>query len=685
MRTFPNIQDHRARRSQRPLSILLAVTVAVCSGTTTRADQGGSAAGTIANDRAATLESAASRLAADVEFLSSDALGGRGVGTPGIEEAADFIADRFGDIGLDTDLFNGTARQPVRVQAAIRIDPDQENSANLTLSSERDARDLELGRDFNPLSVGSSGRAAGPVLFAGYGITAHDRDYDDFAGFDLRGHIVMVIRKEPESWRRGARPSQYAYFSTKMANAAAHGAAGLIVVNDRSTLADQQEQRLAELIERVEAFPDVSGDQLRDPNTADAARRQVRLAAEQIRAADAAYEQNLDMPIGVQESGRAVSRVQVPAISITRSLANELLAAAGQPNLDQLEQQIADDGRPRTRLLEGVQFEFTTGLTDGNVDSYNVLGVLPGVGELADETVVVGAHYDHVGMGGFGSLAPGTIAVHNGADDNASGTAGLLEIARRLATDPPAGPRRRILFAAFTGEESGLIGSRKYVRSPRFPLESTVAMINLDMVGRLKANELTVFGTGTSPGFDALVEEHNQTAGFDLEKQETGNGPSDHQSFYDSQIPVLHFFTGLHNDYHRPGDDFGKINVTGLARITDMVSGIVAALATEQPAPTYLATSGSSVIRYQSRPYLGISTEDIETGVEVTRVVDGSPAESAGIVAGDVVTGIAETDVQTLADLRRVLSQHTPGDTVQVEINRDGSTQRLDVRLGSNR
>ena len=207
----------------------------------------------------------------------------------------------------------------------------------------------------------------------------------------------------------------------------------------------------------------------------------------------------------------------------------------------------------------------------------NVVGVLAGEGPLADETIVVGAHYDHVGFGGPGSLAPWTHEVHNGADDNASGTAALIEVAERLATSEK-GPRRRVVFIAFTAEERGLIGSAYYCRNPRFALEKTVAMINMDMVGRLVDDKLIVYGTGTAAEFDHLMDTTAARLKFEITKHEGGFGPSDHASFYAQKIPVLHLFTGNHNDYHRPSDDVEKLNVPGMRRVVDFVADVLGSI-----------------------------------------------------------------------------------------------------------
>jgi Zn-dependent M28 family amino/carboxypeptidase len=216
----------------------------------------------------------------------------------------------------------------------------------------------------------------------------------------------------------------------------------------------------------------------------------------------------------------------------------------------------------------------------------NVLALLEGDGPRADETLIIGAHYDHVGMGGAGSLAPWTRAIHNGADDNASGVVSLLEIARQLAAQPQP-PKRRIVFIAFTAEEIGLLGSQHYVRDPRYPLSQTVAMLNLDMVGRLGDQALTVQGLDTAAEFDEWFEAIATKNELSFSRKRGGNGPSDHATFYGQKIPVMHFFSGLHRDYHRPTDDVDKIDLVGMRRISDVVIDMAIKIANADERPTF--------------------------------------------------------------------------------------------------
>ncbi len=325
----------------------------------------------------------------------------------------------------------------------------------------------------------------------------------------------------------------------------------------------------------------------------------------------------------------------------------------------------------------------------------NVIGLLPGRDPvLRNEAVIVGAHYDHLGLGGFGSLDPdSTGKVHNGADDNASGSAMLIRIAERLAADPPA---RTVIFIAFSGEELGLLGSAYYVKQPIYPLATTLAMINLDMVGRLRQKRLIVFGSRTAREFPALLDSLNWHAGFDLHAQGDGYGPSDQSSFYAAGRPVLHFFTDLHEDYHRTTDDWPKINVEGFGQVTAFVTGLVTALA-NRPGPLTPVTAAGAAPEATGAPptsgpapqgygaYLGTVPDmtDSPGGVRLLGVRGGSPAELAGLRGDDIITRIGNMNVPDLQAMTDALRSHQPGDTVDIVVRRGNDVTTLRATLGS--
>jgi hypothetical protein len=325
----------------------------------------------------------------------------------------------------------------------------------------------------------------------------------------------------------------------------------------------------------------------------------------------------------------------------------------------------------------------------GDLNGKNVIGILPGRDPvLRNETVIVGAHYDHLGLGGFGALDPDSAGrVHNGADDNASGTAALFAIAERLRAAPPA---RTVVFIAFSGEELGLLGSDYYVKHPLYPLSATEIMINLDMVGRLKNDKLIVYGTGTATEIPALLDSLNWYAKFDLRPQPEGYGPSDQTSFYAAKIPVLHFFTDLHGDYHRSSDDWDKINAQGLVRVADFAAAVATAMGNRPTRLTFVdvpppAPKAGAAATGGYGAYLG-TVPDMASGetggVRITGVSKGSPAELGGMMGGDMITKIGDFDVPDLAGMTDALRNYKPGDKVVVIVVRDGKEMALDVTLG---
>ena len=325
--------------------------------------------------------------------------------------------------------------------------------------------------------------------------------------------------------------------------------------------------------------------------------------------------------------------------------------------------------------------------TLGGAPTRNVIAVLPGTSPtLRGEVVVIGAHYDHLGMGGFGALDPdSTGRVHNGADDNASGTAALLEIGRLLAGRRPA---RTIVLVAFSGEELGTLGSSFFVQHPiPQPIDSLYAMLNLDMVGRMRSARLLALGAATAKEFPALLDSLNSPPRFDLRASGDGWGPSDHAVFFATRRPVLHFFTDLHDDYHRSTDDWDKLNVSGIAQVAQFVADLGWTLAnrpgplTFVDAPRPQATGGGGS-GYGA--YLGTIPDMSGSpgGVRITGVRAGSPAEQAGLKAGDIITAIGSKQVANLFDMTEALRSHQAGDTVVIVTKRDGAERRLTAVLG---
>ena len=576
------------------------------------------------------------RMRSDLAYLASDELSGRDVGSEGIAKAGEFIAKRFSELGLETDKFDGGPFQEFAIPGPAALGESAKNV--LAFTGAEGVPEMKLTENYCPLSLGSSGKFDSEVVFVGFGITAPEYNYDDYAGLDVEGKVVIVLRREPQqndpnSKFNGTQNSEYAYFTAKELNASLHKVAALIMVNDSQTAEGR------------------GGDQI----------------------------------MRTSEAGAALARTKVPTIFCSRSIIDPLVKKATGKSLKELQAEIDSTGAPKSAVLTGIKATGEVEIASKDIIARNVVGFLPGKGSLAEEYVVVGAHYDHVGMGGVGSLAPGTVAVHNGADDNGSGTTTLLEVARYLSKDQSPN-RRGIIFIAFSGEERGLLGSKHYVRSPRWPLEKTVTMVNMDMVGRLNEGAITVYGTGTAEGFDSLMDKLNEASKFRMDKQPAGFGPSDHSSFYEFDIPVFHFFTGLHNDYHRPSDDADKVNVEGMREIADMVDRLVVDLATRPERPKLLKISDvADVGRANARPRvtLGIQMDTNSEAVLVQEVAAGSGAANAGVMPGDKITKIGDTVVANAREMRRALSSKKPGDTIEVTVQRGSEEVKLQVKLGS--
>jgi hypothetical protein len=340
-------------------------------------------------------------------------------------------------------------------------------------------------------------------------------------------------------------------------------------------------------------------------------------------------------------------------------------------SLKEIETAIDSDFKPRSGPLKGWTANVETHVARPMIPVKNVIAVLEGHGPLAKEIVVVGAHYDHLGYGGPGSLAKGSKAIHHGADDNASGTTSVMELARRFAERKDR-QGRKLVFMTFSAEERGLLGSRFYCKEPLFPLADTVAMVNIDMVGRLPKNDkLIVQGLDTSKSFEPLVEKLNKP-GFTFSKTKGGNGPSDHSSFYDKKIPVLFFWTGTHSDYHRPTDTAERINLDGMKKIVDYVDTVVAELASVPDRPQYIAVKGGAAVGAPKGPRLGVTPnyESEKDGVLIDGVSGGGAAETAGLKAGDRIVEIAGKTVSSVETYMVIMSQQKVGQAIEISIIR---------------
>jgi Zn-dependent M28 family amino/carboxypeptidase len=379
-----------------------------------------------------------------------------------------------------------------------------------------------------------------------------------------------------------------------------------------------------------------------------------------------------------------------------------VIAGGAIKSVADIETLIDKDLTPRSFEIKGWKADAEVAVNRDEYKVKNVVGVLDGAGPLADETIVLGAHYDHVGFGNYGSLggAAGRGKIHFGADDNASGTTGLIELARRYGAMKDR-QGRRMVFIAFSAEELGLYGSVHYCKAPLYPLEKTAAMINMDMIGRskpvpadwlgvFKQDRLVVYGTGTGDGFNELVDKANAKVEFKLSRLASGTGPSDHDSFYRKKVPVLFLYTGTHGEYHRPTDVPEKINVPAMKKVADFVQVLADDLTTREARPKYQETKGGwtdptdprAVPTRPKGPTLGIRPGNYEAedgGLLVDGVTPGGPAEKGGIKDGDVIVEIGGKPVKNIGGYMSAMSAQKAGTPTEVVVMRKGQKVTLKV------
>jgi aminopeptidase YwaD len=588
------------------------------------------------------------RLQQIIAYLASDALDGRRTGTPGANDAAHYIAGEFSLMGLRPGMqMAGPARTRGEIRARYLqpfpyISNVELGKNNLiAFDPEKGVADLTgftVGKDWMPLGFSSNGGAQGAAtVFAGYGISSAELKYDDYALSNVKDKLAIVFEGTPDGDNPHGQFAQAGQIRFKAAAARAAGARALLIIAGEEKLSDDRLSRLA-------------------------------------------YD-------NAGEAG-------IPIALISRQMASRVLG-----DVAALEK-IADARASNRRSNTGRNLSVLVDIIRRESPSFNVVGILPGSDpKLKNEAIVIGAHYDHLGHGGEGSLAPREGEIHHGADDNASGVAGLLELARMFSAQKP---RRTIVFIAFSGEEEGLIGSSYYVNHPVVPLANTVAMINMDMIGRMSQKKLIVGGMGTAQEWRSMVEQENPaqllkvaamptparendgstTRTFVLTLNEDGYGPSDHSSFYAKQVPVLFFWTGTHNDYHKPSDTADKINYEGEARIISFILNVIRDIDKSDKRPTYTVAKSESQGRSVGfRVYLGTipNYADSNDGLKLDGVRDDSPAAKAGLKAGDKIVKMAGRDVKNVYDYTYALGEMKAGQEYEVELIRDGQRMMLKI------
>ncbi|MEW4561346.1 M28 family peptidase [Bremerella sp. JC770] len=645
-----------------------------------------------AQDSAATADAATKTeaLKQTLGYLASDELKGRGIGSPGLEEASRFVAQQLEAIGLKTDLVNGSPFQEFDVNVSSEMGPKEKNVLKLVSGDE--TKTLELGKDFTPLAVGGSNQFDAPLVFVGYGISAPKLEYDEYADLDVKGKIVVILRKEPQqnnphSVFDGTKASQHALFSRKISNAYQKGAAGVIFINDaagleliRGHVKAAFDTAVADLVKLQQEY---AAEEKHSPEEMEAYLEDVTKLGKKIAEYGEQLEEGMDEVIPLTGAGSESSRLTFPVMFAKRSAFEPLIEAQFGKSLGAIEVGIDHTLKPVVGPLGDWKAVGETDIVRETATIRNVIGLIEAPNATSDEVIIIGAHYDHLGLGGSNSLAPLTHEIHNGADDNASGTTALLEVTRRLAAKKDQ-LRHRVLVIAFTGEEEGLLGSAHYVKEPVIPIDKTLMMFNMDMVGRLDENKLIAMGSGTAEMFEPLLDRLNEKHQFELTKDPGGFGPSDHSSFYAKQLPVLALFTGTHNDYHRPSDDADKINYEGMARIIDYAVDFLLAIDKADDRPKYVAVETKQPeMRGGSRPYFG-SIPDftvVGKGYGIQGASPGSPAADAGIKGGDILVDLGGNRIGGLEDFDAALRKFKAGDKVEVVVMRDGKEVKLTVTL----
>ena len=624
----------------------------------------------------------AERLRTHVTYLASDKLEGRRTGTTGAMEAMVYIGKEFSRLKLKpvTPFGSGNAPSPGYLQlfpyvSGIELGKRNELMFSFTpnLNSKPVRRTsanqtgLRVGEDWMPLGISNNGRVENAsAVLVGYGLTVSELKYDDYAGANAAGRIAIAFAGTPDGDNPHGQFANYDNVRWKAVAARNAGAKALIVIASESNFKDDRLARLRY---------DNSGGDAGLPVVAVS-----RKAAESLLSADSSLLVEVEKRLKAKNASSDEQTPKLPVNTILITLEIDL-----------------------AHRKEG---------------GANVIGILEGTDPtLKSEAIVIGAHYDHLGLGGAGSLAVKEGEIHHGADDNASGVAGVLELARIFAAQPL---RRSLVFMAFSGEEEGLLGSNYYVNHPFVPLANTIAMINMDMIGRMKNKTLTIGGIGTAEEWRLLVENANLLQGitvtssagsqnssaagagvpivvaangqavvtsdpakqFNLTLNSDGYGPSDHSSFYLKQIPVLFFWTGTHEDYHKPSDTADKINYEDEARILGVIARIVRDVDSSEKRPTYTVAKTEATGRSTGfRVYLGTIPNygDSNEGLLLDGVRDDSPAAKAGLKAGDRIVKLAGRDVRNVYDYTHALGEMKAGQEYEVEIVRGG--ERLTIRL----
>ena len=556
-------------------------------------------------------------------YLSEDNMKGRYPGTRESKDVISYIANTWRSFGVRPAGDNGSYVQPFDIADGVEV------GENTSLSV--DGAELILGVDFNPLNFSGNGDFSAKAVFAGYGFQMSDeKKWNDYSSLDVNGKWVVVMRGGPEQIHPHSIYAAHASLNKKMMVARDQGAGGIIFVS-----------------------------------------------------------QSTDTSLVDFGYASSQSKGSIPAVHISNEMANQLFRPHGQS--------ISSIQEKMDTSLKSVQFEMNNielsahiNLKEKSIRGGNVVGLIRGRDrDLRDEYIVLGAHFDHLGMGGphTGSRNKDTVAVHNGADDNASGVSGVLELSQKLFANRNK-LKRSVLFIGFDAEEKGLLGSKHFIDNPTVQKENIVAMLNLDMIGRLDDSTLNVGAIGTSPFFEPLIDSLSRDLEMSIGKSYSGYGPSDHASFYVNDIPVLFFFSGFHHQYHLPEDDWDLINSKGEKDILNFVYDITMNLnrLNERPLFTEAGPKEPPKRRRTGGVTLGIIPAYGGSGTDEGRAIEGvsskdGPAGKAGMKKGDILIEIDGKKLLNIREYMGRMGELKKGQKITVKVLRGGKPLTLDVQL----
>ncbi len=568
-----------------------------------------------------------------IKYLASDELEGRFPGTPGINKARDYIVEQFKQLGLKP--INGSYTQPMNLSVGFQLGQNNQVYYNVIVPKpgvpiekvRPMKKSWEVGKDWLPLAFSENKEVEGEMVFCGYGISAKDLNYDDYTSVDVKDKVAVILTNSPDGEKEDGKFANFISCYYKAKNAKEHGAIAVVFIK-------------------------IQGDSA-----------------------------NVFQPL---EKDRFNKNSGIVAIQVNRTRIAEYFPKS---SLYPSEMEINKTLKPKSFLLPNAKIHIKVDLEDKMVAAENIWGIIEGTDpQLKSEYIIVGAHYDHLGWGGPTSTYRGkTAMIHNGADDNASGVAGVIELARYYVANPQ---KRSIVFTSFTGEELGLLGSNYMADNPPVDLTKVSLMVNMDMVGRLKEQNLMAIGVASGKELEEIITRLDTEDSLNIIKSNSPIGSSDQTSFYLKNVPSLMFFTGIHPDYHKPSDDWDKINYKSIEDVLIFIQKLINNVAelpnkltyvkTETDSPTsHSKTRGMGNIRFGIIPDYAANA----IGLKIEGSSPNTPAEKAGLIDGDIIIGIDDKEINNIQDFMMVLREQQPGNTVTVKYLRDGKEMQVKVLL----